>query len=66
MKFKTTAKCAGCEAAIRMKLSQVISDNDWSIDLDSADKVLTVTADVAPAVVVSAVEDAGIRIQLLD
>ena len=44
-RFKTTAKCAGCVKAIGEKLSQALADSEWSIDLASADKVLTVTAE---------------------
>jgi len=66
MKFKTNAKCAGCEAAIRMKLNGVLPESDWSLDLDSPDKVLTVKGDVPAAAIMSAVEDAGFRIEQID
>jgi len=66
MKFKTNAKCGGCEAAIRTKLNEKISGSDWSLDLDSPDKILTVKADVPASVIISAVEDAGFRIQQID
>lgn len=66
MKFKTNAKCGACEAAIANKLNMIISGSDWSLDLDSADKVLTVTADIPEATIISAVEDAGFRIKPLD
>lgn len=66
MKFKTNAKCAGCEAAIRMKLNGVLPESDWNIDLDSPDKVLTVKGDVAASAIISAVEDAGFRIEQID
>ncbi|MDH6534455.1 heavy metal transport/detoxification protein [Parabacteroides sp. 52] len=61
MVFKTNAKCSGCESAMRIKLSQVIKENEWSLDLDAADKLLHVTADVAPAVIIEALADAGFR-----
>lgn len=66
MKFKTNAKCGACEAAIANKLNQVISGSDWSLDLDSEDKVLTVKADIPASEVISAVEDAGFRIKAID
>lgn len=65
MRFKTTAKCGGCVAAIRSKLGDLISDSDWSIDLDSPDKILTVTADVSESVIKEALESAGLKAELL-
>ena len=44
-KFKTTAKCAGCVKAIGEKLSKELAAGQWSIDLTSPDRVLTVAAD---------------------
>lgn len=63
LKFKTNAKCGGCESAIRMKLSSIISDNSWSLDLSSQDKLLTVKTDLSPAVIMEAVRDAGFMIE---
>lgn len=65
MKFKTNAKCGGCEAAIRHKLTEVLNGGQWSLDLNSPDKVLTVTADVSPKVVMEAVQEAGFQIEAL-
>lgn len=61
MKFKTNAKCGGCEAAMRMKLGLIISGDQWTLDLNSPDKVLEVTADVSPAQIIDAVKDAGFQ-----
>ena len=44
-KFKTTAKCAGCVKAIGEKLSKELAADQWSIDLTSPDRMLTVAAD---------------------
>lgn len=42
MKFKTNAKCAHCEATILGKMRSQFPDAQWSMDLNSADKVLEV------------------------
>lgn len=42
MKFSTNAKCAGCKAAILEGMKSKFSDAQWSLELDSADKVLEV------------------------
>lgn len=65
MKFKTNAKCGGCEAAIRSKLQGVIDDSAWTLDLTSPDKVLTVTADISADAIMDAVKAAGFRIEPL-
>ncbi len=61
MKFKTNAKCGGCVTAIGNKLNEVIDSSEWSIDLASPDRILTVTADIPSARVVQAVESAGFK-----
>lgn len=40
MKFKTNAKCAGCSARILSAMQEKFPDEEWSLDLESADKVL--------------------------
>ncbi|MBD5298598.1 MAG: heavy metal transport/detoxification protein [Bacteroides sp.] len=40
MKFKTNAKCGGCSAAILGAVRSKFPNQEWSLDLDSADKVL--------------------------
>lgn len=65
MKFKTNAKCAGCSAKILEAVKTRFPDAQWSLDLDSADKVLEmhgVSDDSAKAAeVVKAVEETGFR-----
>ncbi len=65
MRFKTNAKCGGCEAAIRSKLQGVVDSDAWTLDLTSPDKVLTVTADVSADTIIDAVKSAGFRIEML-
>ena len=42
MKFKTNARCAGCSKAIIDAMQAKFPDAQWSLDLDSADKILHV------------------------
>lgn len=42
MKFKTNAKCAGCESAILKAVNAKFPDAQWSMDLNDVDKVLEV------------------------
>lgn len=42
MKFKTNLKCGGCIQAIRPNLERIKEITEWSVDLTSPDRVLTV------------------------
>lgn len=42
MKFKTNARCAGCRTAIFDAMSKKFPNAEWSMDLDSEDKILEV------------------------
>lgn len=65
MRFKTNAKCGGCVAAIGAKLNKVVKEDEWSIDLMSPEKVLTVTANVPADAVIAAVTEAGFSAEQL-
>jgi len=40
MKFKTNAKCAGCSSAILNAMQTKFPNDKWTLDLNTADKVL--------------------------
>ena len=61
IQVKTSAKCAGCVA----KINTFLTPEQWSIDLSSPDKLLTVKADVPAEKVVEAVRAAGFKAELL-
>ncbi len=65
IQVKTSAKCAGCVAKIAEKLNTFLSPDEWSIDLTTPDRILTVTADVDAHKVVEAVQAAGFKAELL-
>ncbi len=65
IQVKTSAKCAGCVAKIAEKLNRFLSPDEWSIDLASPNKVLTVTANVEANQVIEAVQAAGFKAELL-
>jgi len=64
MRFKTNAKCGGCVASIGVKLNEIMTENEWSIDLKSPDRTLEVTADIPAQAVIDAVTKAGFKIEL--
>lgn len=67
MKFKTNAKCKGCEQAIKMALGDFAPVSEWEMDLTSPDKVLTYKggAKIDPAQVVAAIKAAGFQAETL-
>lgn len=42
IQFKTTIKCSGCVATVTPGLNEAVGANNWQVDLQSPDKVLTV------------------------
>lgn len=65
MKFKTNAKCAGCSSAILGAVRSKFPNQEWSLDLNSEDKVLEmhgVPDDAAKASeVVKTIEETGFK-----
>ncbi|WP_119080022.1 heavy-metal-associated domain-containing protein [Chitinophaga alhagiae] len=45
MQFKTNIKCSGCIAAVTPALNEAAGKDKWEVDLQSADKILTVSAE---------------------
>lgn len=64
LKFKTSLKCGGCEEKVTPGLNAIDAIEEWKVDLESADKTLTVKAskDVSKEVK-SAVEKVGFEIE---
>lgn len=60
-RFKTNAACGGCVAHIGAKLNKIVPPDAWSIDLGSADKILTVQADIPEEKIIAAVTEAGYK-----
>ncbi|MCF6404840.1 heavy-metal-associated domain-containing protein [Chitinophaga filiformis] len=47
VQFKTNIKCSGCIATVTPVLNEVAGQDNWEVDLQSPDKVLTVSTDKA-------------------
>lgn len=61
-RFKTNAKCGGCSAKIGAALERHgVSAGNWSVDLSSPEKVLSVESDLDSAEIVRIVGEAGFR-----
>jgi len=65
LKFKTNIKCMGCVARVTPALDEAVGKGNWEVDLQSADRQLTVTTEDADAETVeAAVVEAGFRAAL--
>ena len=63
LKFKTTIKCSGCIAASTLFLDKAVGKDNWEVDVQSPDKILTVhpVSGLHPNAVIRAVEQAGYK-----
>jgi len=63
VKFKTTIKCSGCVATVTPYLNEAVGANNWNVDLQSPEKILTVNTDLEKKeeVVVKKLQEAGYK-----
>ncbi len=65
MKFKTNAKCNGCKTAILNAMQQKFPNAQWSMEVESADKVLEVHGipedDTTAAQIEKTLEETGFK-----
>jgi len=68
LKFKTNIKCSGCIATSTPFLNDAVGEDNWEVDVQNADKVLTVATDekVDAQTVISAVQKAGYTAERLN
>ncbi len=57
--FKTNIKCGGCIAAVKPHLDKAEGIENWEVDLQSPDRILTVKTDKSPKEVEAIVKEAG-------
>ncbi|GAB2820573.1 hypothetical protein GCM10027043_21540 [Ferruginibacter profundus] len=67
LKFKTTIKCSGCVANVTPSLNKTAGENNWSVDIQNPEKILTVSKqdNITEAEIVQAVQEAGYKIEIL-
>ncbi|BDC99251.1 heavy metal transport/detoxification protein [Persicobacter psychrovividus] len=59
--FKTNINCGGCIDKVTPTMKQHFSDDQWSVNTDHQDKILTVETDKAAHEVQQIVIDAGFK-----
>lgn len=62
-KFKTNIKCNGCIATVTPFLNKTVGENNWQVDLQAPEKVLTVNTDgtVNESEVIRSLQEAGYK-----
>jgi len=66
VQFKTNIKCSGCIATVTPVLDNLAGKDNWEVDLQSPDKILTVTKEnLDKSEVRVAIEKAGYRAEAL-
>ncbi|MXV17250.1 heavy-metal-associated domain-containing protein [Hufsiella ginkgonis] len=68
LKFKTNIKCSGCVAAVTPGLNSLPEVESWTVDLESANKILSVSAweGLAAGSVKEALQKAGYSAEQVD
>lgn len=66
--FKTTIKCSGCVAAVTPALNEAVGKDNWEVNVENPDKVLTITSgnNLDAARIIKAIEGAGYKAERLD
>jgi copper chaperone CopZ len=59
IKFKTNIKCTGCLEKVTPNLNRTAGEDNWEVDLQDPQKVLTVVGDASEKEVVQAMKEAG-------
>ncbi len=59
IKFKTNIKCGGCIAQVTPYLNEAAGENNWEVDIQNPQKILTVSGETSEAQVKEAVQKAG-------
>ena len=67
LRFKTNMMCDGCIAKVGPHLDKLTDRANWSVDLESADKVLSIRSnDLRAEDVLDTVRQTGYQIEKLD
>lgn len=66
LKFKTNINCGSCIKSVSGFINEVQSIEEWQVDTDIPEKILTVTGEnIAANSIIEAVEEAGFDIEVL-
>ena len=63
VKFKTNIKCSGCLGKVTPFLNESAGANNWQVDIENPDKILSIGANdgISPEVIIKAIQQAGYK-----
>lgn len=66
--FKTTIKCSGCVAQVTPALNELLGENNWKVDVQNPDKVLTVNpiSPVTASQIIEAISQTGFKAETIE
>jgi len=66
LQFKTNINCGGCIAKVTPFLNQVEEVEDWRVDTNNPDKILTISGEeLSCDLIVETIEKAGFKAELV-
>ncbi len=67
LKFKTNINCMGCVGQVTEALNEAVGADNWSVDIQSPDKKMTVNGENVDAkMVIAAVTKVGFRAEEIE
>ncbi len=63
--FKTNIKCTGCLSAVTPNMNNLAGEDNWKVDLDNPQKILTVDGERSEAEIIEAVKKAGFEAEVI-
>ena len=60
-KFKTNIKCAACVEKVTPDLNSAVGEGNWQVDINSIDKILTITGRQDDAKIKQALQKNGYK-----
>ena len=65
--FKTNINCSGCVARVTNRLNETVGEDNWQVDTENPDKILTISKTEVPTEeVIKAVKSAGFKIEAVN
>lgn len=65
--FKTNINCSGCVARVTSKLNETVGKDNWQVDTENPNKILTINNPEVPTEeVIQAVKSAGFKIEAIN
>ena len=64
LKFKTNIMCGSCLAKVTPLLNEQVGKDNWQVDLQSLERILTVNTDKSTVEVIDTVHEAGFKADL--